>query len=93
MNEEGAAPLIVLTPINPKLRKYVDPLGWPQRHQQVLDYLESLKTEYDFEFIDITDITTWDGDPEGFYDGVHMTTDNTARVAKYVLKKMDWPPE
>jgi hypothetical protein len=93
MNEQGEAPLIVLTPINPKLRKYIDPLGWPERHQQVLDYLESLRSTYDFEFIDITDITTWDGDPEGFYDGVHMTTDNTARAAEYVLKQMDWPPE
>ena len=93
MNENGAKPLIVLTPINPKLREYVDPLGWPERHHEVLDYLESMQKKYDFEFIDITDITTWDGDPEGFYDGVHMTVDNTARATDYVLKKMQWPPK
>jgi hypothetical protein len=93
MNEQGTAPLIVLTPINPKLREYVDPLGWPERHQQVLDYLEAMQKKYDFAFIDITDITTWDGDPEGFYDGVHMTTDNTKRAATYVLKKMGGLPQ
>ena len=93
MNEHGSKPLIVLTPINPKLRPYVDPLGWPERHQQVLDYLESLKAKYDFDFIDITDITTWGGDPEGFYDGVHMTVDNTAKATDYVLKTMQWPPK
>jgi hypothetical protein len=87
MNEKGATPLIVLTPINPKLRKYVDPLGWPERHKQVVDYVESLKTRYDFVFVDITDITKWGGDPEQFYDGVHMTTINTAKAVDYVLKQ------
>jgi hypothetical protein len=93
MNDQGATPLIVLTPINPKLREYVDPLGWPQRHQQVLDYLDSMKKQYKFEFIDITDITTWGGDPEGFYDGVHMTVENTAKATDYVLKQMGGLPK
>jgi hypothetical protein len=92
MNGHGATPLIVLTPINPKLLKYVGPLGWDQRHQQVLDYLDSLKPKYKFEFIDITDITTWGGDPNGFYDGVHMTVENTAKATDYVLKQMGGLP-
>ena len=93
MNEHGATPLIVLTPINPKLLKIVGPLGWPQRHQQVLDYLDSLKTKYKFLFVDITDITTWGGDPNGFYDGVHMTTANTAKATDYVLKQTGGLPK
>ena len=87
MNEQGATPLIVLTPINPKLLKTVGPLGWAERHQQVLDYVESLKGKYDFVFIDITDITTFGADPKQFYDGVHMTTINTEKAIDYVLKQ------
>ena len=87
MNDEGATPLIVLTPINPKLLKVVDPLGWYTRHGQVVDYVESLKATYDFEFVDITDMTKFGADPVQFYDGVHMTTINTRRAIDYVLKR------
>ena len=63
MNDQGATPLIVLTPINPKLLKVLSPLGWPQRHQQVLDYVTSLEGTYDFVFVDITDMTKFGADP------------------------------
>jgi hypothetical protein len=93
MNERGATPLIVLTPINPKLLKVIGPLGWPERHQQVLDYIASLKGKYDFVFVDITDITKFGADPRQFYDGVHMTTINTQRAIDYVLQQTGGLPK
>jgi poly-D-alanine transfer protein DltD len=93
MNDQGATPLIVLTPINPKLLAVVGPLGWPQRHQQVVDYVTSLKSKYDFVFVDLTDIKTFGADPQQFYDGVHMTTINTQRAIDYVLKKTGGIPK
>ena len=92
MNEQGATPLIVLTPINPKLRKVLDPLGWAERHQQVVDYIESLQGKYDFVFVDITDLACSAFDPKQFYDGVHMTTINTRRAIDYVLKQTGGVP-
>ena len=93
MNDHGATPLIVLTPINPKLLKIIAPLGWPQRHQQVLDYLASLHGKYDFVFVDISDITKFGADPKQFFDGVHMTTVNTRRAIDYVLKQTGGIPK
>ena len=93
MNDQGATPLIVLTPINPKLLKTVGKLGWPERHQQVLDYVDSLKGKYDFVFMDLTDIKLFDADPKQFYDGVHLTTINTQRVIDYVLKQTGGLPK
>ena len=93
MNDQGATPLIVLTPINPKLLKVVGPLGWPERHQQVLDYLASLESKYDFVFVDITDMTKFDADPKQFYDGVHLTTINTRRAIDYVLQQTGGLPK
>jgi len=93
MNDHGATPLIVLTPINPKLLKIIAPLGWPQRHQQVLDYLASLHGKYDFVFVDISDITKFGADPKQFDDGVHMTTVNTRRAIDYVLKQTGGIPK
>ena len=93
MNDQGATPLIVLTPINPKLLKVVGPLGWPERHQQVVDYVASLEGKYHFVFVDITDMTTFGADPKQFYDGVHMTTINTRRAIDYVLQQTGGLPK
>jgi hypothetical protein len=45
MNEEGRTPVIALTPINPKLRKILGPLGWTKRHEEAVAYLESLQSD------------------------------------------------
>jgi hypothetical protein len=93
MNDHGATPLVVLTPINPKLLKVVGPLGWQERHQQVVDYVASLQGKYDFVFVDITDITKFRAYPRQFYDGVHMTTMNTQRAIDYVLRQAGGLPK
>ncbi len=93
MNDQGATPLIVLTPINPKLLKTVGPLGWPERNQEVIDYVASLEGKYHFVFIDITDMTKFGADPKQFYDGVHLTTINTRRAIDYVLQQTGGLPK
>ena len=65
MNEQGKTPVIVLTPVNPKLRKILGPLGWDDRHEEVVAYVESLQGEYDFVFIDMTDPSLFDYDKNG----------------------------
>ena len=92
MNEQGATPLIVLTPINPKLRKVLGPLGWTVRHKQVVAYIESLQSKYHFVFLDITDPSVFGFDPQQFYDGLHMTTINTEKAIDYILKKTGGVP-
>ena len=73
MNAHGATPLIVLTPINPKVLPVIGPLGWYQRHRQVVDFIQSLHARYRFVFVDATDLRTFHGDPVQFYDAVHMS--------------------
>jgi hypothetical protein len=86
MNDQGATPLIVLTPINPKLAKVLNPLGRLQRHQQVVSYIESLQGKYQFKFLDLTDPSVFGFDPKQFYDGMHMTTINTEKAIDYILE-------
>ena len=93
MNAHGAKPLIVLTPINPTLLRVVGPLGWYQRHRQVVDFIQSLHAKYRFDFVDVTDLRTFHGDPVQFFDGVHMTAVNTDRVIRYVLKRTGGVPK
>ncbi len=87
MNQQGATPVLVLTPINPKLRKILGPLGWDTRHQQVVAYLESLQGKYRFKFLDLTDPSVFGFVAKQFYDGVHMTTINTEKAIDYILKQ------
>jgi hypothetical protein len=93
MNANGATPVIVLTPINPKVLPTIGPLGWYQRHRQVVDFIQSLHARYRFKFVDLTDIRTFRGDPVQFFDAVHMTAVNTDRAIAYVLKRIGGMPK
>jgi hypothetical protein len=92
MNRQGATPIIVLTPINPKLLAIVGPLGWDTRHQQVVRFIDAQHARYRFRFLDLTDIAKFHGDPVQFYDGVHMTELNTRRAIDYVLRQTGGVP-
>ncbi len=93
MNEQGQTPVIALTPVNPKLRRIIAPLGWTERHQEVVAYVESLHGEYDFVLLDMTDPRVFGFDKTEWYDGVHMTTLNTRRAIDYILEQTGgWPP-
>lgn len=87
MNDQGSTPIIALTPINPRLLKVIGPLGWTDRHEEVVRYLRSLESKYSFVFVDITDPTVFGADPTQWYDGVHMTSVNTRRAIDYILEK------
>jgi hypothetical protein len=92
MNDQGVTPIIAITPINPKLEKILDPLGRAERHQQVLDYIQSLQGKYDFKLVDLTDPSVFGFDPKQFYDGMHMTTINTQKAIRYILKQTGGVP-
>jgi hypothetical protein len=92
MNDQGATPLIVLTPINPKLRAIIGPLGWDARHQQAVAYIESLQATYRFKFLDLTDPSLFGYVPKQFFDGVHMTTINTEKAIRYILRQTGGVP-
>ena len=92
MNAQGATPLIVLTPINPKMRRVLGPLGWTVRHEQVVAYIESVQDDYEFKFVDMTDPRVFGFDPKQWYDGVHMTTVNTRPAIDYILEQTGGVP-
>lgn len=87
MNERGMTPVIALSPINPALRAIVAPLGWDARHQELLDYLDSLRARYAFTLLDMTDPSVFGADPVQWHDGVHMTAVNTRRAIDYILEQ------
>ena len=92
MNRQGDTPILVITPINPKLAKVINPMGRTQRRKQVLNYLDSLQGRYRFKLLDLTDPSVFGFDPKQWYDGVHMTTINTEKAIAYILKQTGGVP-
>lgn len=71
MNSWGQTPVIVLTPYHPSLLRFITARGFEKRHQDVLNYFQTLKAKYSFVLLDYTSIKSFGGWKSGFYDGVH----------------------
>ena len=85
MNGWGATPVIVLSPMQPRLLRELQPVGWDARHREVLAYLRGLQSRYDFVLLDMSHIGSFGGSPRAFYDGVHMTPFNYRKLVRTVL--------
>jgi hypothetical protein len=83
----GARPVIVLTPVQPKLLRVIGPLGWQRRHAQVVRYLRGVKKRLPFTLLDASRITTFGGSRRAFYDSVHMTPPNARRFVAWVIRR------
>jgi hypothetical protein len=86
MHAWGIRPIIVLTPIQPKLLRAIGSLGWWRRHADVVRYLHSVQKRVPFELLDASEVATFGGSRRAFYDGVHMTPPNVRRLMTWVVR-------
>lgn len=87
LNRLVTRPAIVFMPIHPTLLAAVRDLGWDARHRQVLDYLKGLQDDYDFVTLDLSRLASVHGDPDAFYDGIHLKRSNARRVLGTVVAR------
>jgi hypothetical protein len=87
MNSWNIRPIIVLTPVHPAFARAIGPLGWTQRHRQLVVYLRSLQARLSFDLLDASNIKTFGGTPYDFYDGVHMKVTNVNRLLDWIVRK------
>lgn len=85
LNEDGTKPVIVFMPLHPRLLAAVKPAGWSERHGQVMGYLRDLQDELDFAVLDFSVLSSFGGDPQGFYDGFHIRKANARRLLDAVV--------
>ena len=79
-------PILIAMPVHPQVLKALRAKGWDERHDRFLEYVDSLHARYDFEFIDLSEIRSFGGDPDGFYDGVHIKFVNARRVIDKLVR-------
>jgi len=86
LNEIGGEPVIVAMPVHPQVLEALRERGWQERHHRFLSYIDSLRAEHEFAFVDLSEIETFGGDPGEFYDGVHIKAANARRVIVELLR-------
>ena len=82
----GGNGVIVLTPTQPEVETAAQRAGWQLRHDQVLRMLEKYQKQYAFAIVDMTSISSFGGDPKGFFDATHMTLENQRKMIDAVLR-------
>jgi len=90
MNERGCEPLLVIMPVHPKVIRAVRDEHWDNRRASFAEYLAGLQERYRFTVLDFTFISSFDGDPSGFYDGVHLKKANLRRLLRAAVRKAPW---
>jgi hypothetical protein len=84
-NQHAVAPVLVIMPYHPEALAAFRAVGW-QRKLDALDaYLRSLHRHYDFRLLDYTEIASFGGSANGFYDGAHVKRENARRIVRQII--------
>ncbi len=74
-----------VTPLGPRLLQALGPRGYDAREREVLDMLHKLGARYGDPVYDLSSVDKFYGDPNGFWDGAHMTEHNNSLVTRLIL--------
>ena len=87
MTSRGVEPIIVLTPIEPRLLDQLRDMGWDERHRDLLAELRRIQRKHPFDLVDMSLTSSFGGDPDGFYDGVDMKPETMDLMIETVLRR------
>ncbi len=85
-NLHGVEPVLVIMPYHPTALAAFREVGWQAKADGFAAYLRGLEGEYDFHLLDYTEIESFGGTPEGFYDGSHIKSVNARRILSRAVK-------
>jgi hypothetical protein len=84
-NERGVAPVLVIMPYHPEALAAFRAVGWQAKLDAMKAYLQGLQGRYAFHVLDYTEIATFGGSADGFYDGAHVKATNVRRIVRQVV--------
>jgi hypothetical protein len=86
----------VLRPYQPTALNAFREVGWQRKLDAAKRYLARLHRRYDFRVLDYTEIASFGGEADGFYDGAHVTKRNAdlilARAVRQAAERFKEPP-
>ena len=86
-NDHGTTPVIVVMPVHPRVLTALRPYSRDRGHAQLLAYLHGLQKRYHLKVVDLTELSSFGGDEDGFYDGVHISRENSDRVIDALVER------
>jgi hypothetical protein len=90
LNARDCEPLLILTPVHPKVLRVMRNDHWDSWHASLLAYFTELQTRYHFTVLDFTFISSFNGDPAAFYDVSHMKASNMRRMLAAAVREAPW---
>lgn len=79
--------IVFVTPMHPELATYLDHHSdFEARRDEVIESAKKITLGNAFSFVDLSDIRSFDGDPDCFVDGVHPLEPNTRKMVKRLLE-------
>jgi hypothetical protein len=85
LDQMGTTQVVVLTPLHPRLLAAVRDAGWSERHAEVVAYLKRMQQRHGFRLLDLSELSSIGGDPDGFYDGFHVKRANARRLIRTIV--------
>ncbi len=85
-NLHDVEPVLVIMPYQPTALAAFRAVGWDVKEEAFKTYLDSLRGKYRFHVLDYTEIASFHGDPNAFYDGAHVTAVNARRILAQAVK-------
>lgn len=84
-NLHGVKPVLVIMPYHPDALAAFRAVGWQDKLDALRAYLRSLQGRYAFHLLDYTEIASFGGSADGFYDGAHVKRENVRRIVRQVI--------
>jgi hypothetical protein len=88
LSDMGTTQAVVLMPLHPRLMTAVRSKGWKTRHDEVMAYLTGLQHRYGFGLLDCSELASFSGDPEQYYDGFHIKRPNARKLTRHVVAEL-----
>jgi hypothetical protein len=79
-NSVGVTPVLVMMPTHPVAIAGLGAAAWEKKRVRLLHFLRFLQRTYHFVVLDYSRIESFHGDPNAFYDGVHIKKENADRI-------------
>ena len=84
-NAHGVVPAVVIMPYHPRALRAFDEVGFGKKMAVLRAYLRDARTRCDFRVLDLLTVASFGGRTGWFYDGAHVTRENSRLIARHAL--------
>lgn len=85
-NAHGVVPAVVIMPYHPRALRAFGEVGFRKKMAVLRAYLRDARRRCDFRVLDLLTVSSFGGRTSWFYDGAHVTRENSRLIARHALR-------